>query len=278
MNGLMALVTAIFLFSSSILSSKVYDCFLFFNELELLKIRLEELYDHVDYFVLVESGESFRGNEKPYIFSENRDKFLKYLPKIIYIPVFDRQPGAGVWEREAFQRNCISRGLTGCSKRDVILISDLDEIPRNTILPWIKERLFKGVRGLCLEQKIYFFQLNRQTPTGLSWDNDFWFGTVATTYQTLLKHSPEALRMKGRRQELEKIYNAGWHFTYMGNIEGVRAKLQSFSHGDGDASSFTEEAYQSSLGQHPTVPVDESFPKYIFDHIEYYRSIGFLGG
>jgi beta-1,4-mannosyl-glycoprotein beta-1,4-N-acetylglucosaminyltransferase len=257
---------------------KIYDCFLFFNELELLKIRLEELDDDVDYFVLVESAETFRGHPKPFIFEENKFKFQKYLPKIIHIKVEERMPqGIGVWEREAFQRNCIARGLISCQGNDIILISDLDEIPRRTILPLIQEKLDQGAFGLSLEEKIYFFQLNRRTHSGLSWDNDLWFGTVATTYGNFVKHGAESMRIQGRTQSLEKIVNAGWHFTYMGNIDGVRAKIQSYSHGDGDISTLTEEAYQGFLNSHPAIPVDESFPQYIRDNLEYYRSIGFIG-
>jgi beta-1,4-mannosyl-glycoprotein beta-1,4-N-acetylglucosaminyltransferase len=256
---------------------RIFDCFLFFNELELLRVRLEELYDEVDYFVLVESAETFRGQPKPFLFDEKKFKFEKYLPKIIHIKVEDRKPEMGVWEREAFQRNCISRGLNSCEENDIILISDLDEIPRQTVMPLIREKLDQGIFGLALEEKIYFFQLNRRTPSGLSWDNDLWFGTVATKYENFIKHGAESFRIKGRTQSLEKIFNAGWHFTYMGNIESVRAKVQSYSHGDGDASGLSEEAYQGFLNAHPAVPVDDSFPKYIRDNLGYYKSIGFIG-
>lgn len=255
---------------------RIYDCFLFFNELELLKIRLEELFNDVDYFVLVESNETFRGNPKPYLFEQNKERFAKYLPKIIHIKVDDKNPHLGTWEREAFQRNCIARALTHCEPQDIVLISDLDEIPRHSILPIIRDRLDQGCLGLTLEEKIYFFQLNRQTPSHLSWDNDVWFGTVATTYEQFAKNGAEAMRVQGRTQALEKIYNAGWHFTYMGNLETVKAKLQSFSHGDGDTSQFTEEAFQQSLNSHPAVSVDETFPQYVRDHLDYYKSIGFI--
>ena len=130
--------------------------------------------------------------------------------------------------------------------------------------------------GLCLEQKIYFFQLNRQTPAKLSWDNDLWFGTIATTYAQFDAYGPQVFRVKGRSQSLEKVFNAGWHFTYMGNIEGLKAKLQSYSHGEGDATHVTQQVYQSCLDNHPAVPVDDSFPQYVRDHLDYYKSIGFI--
>ncbi len=117
-------------------AQKIVDCFLFFNELELLTVRLEELYDHVDYFVLVEAAETFRGNPKPYIFEENKARFQKYLSKIIHVKVEDRKPHYGVWEREGFHRNCIRRGLAFCKKNDIILMSDFGQFMYILIPPF----------------------------------------------------------------------------------------------------------------------------------------------
>src|SRR5690242_8981156 len=111
--------------------AKIYDCFLFYNEIELLKMRLEELNAAVDYFVLVESVETHKGDLKPLHFKENQHLFAEYLNKIIHIVVDERHPElTGLWEKENYHRNCISRGLKQCHPSDIILLSDLDEIPR----------------------------------------------------------------------------------------------------------------------------------------------------
>src|SRR5579862_2641213 len=162
-------LVVLFLLCSSISYGAVYDCFLFFNEIELLKMRLEELDEVVDYFVLVESAETQRGTEKPFYFTENKQLFEKYLPKIIHIAVEERHPELGLWERENYQRNCIARGLIHCRTEDVILISDLDEIPRPSLVREVKNNP-KHARNLsqysmALEMSIYFYQLNRQTAT-----------------------------------------------------------------------------------------------------------------
>lgn len=127
--------------------AKVYDCFTFFNELELLKVRLEELNDHVDYFVLVEAVETHRGDPKPLYFQENRHLFEKYLPRIIHIIVTERlspnqeDPVKGFWNREHLQREYIAKGLKNCEHLDIILISDLDEIPCTEALKKVKRQL-----------------------------------------------------------------------------------------------------------------------------------------
>ena len=66
---------------------KIYDGFIFFNELDLLDIRLNTMYDVVDYFILVESSVTHQGTPKPYIFEENKERFSKYLDKIIHIKI-----------------------------------------------------------------------------------------------------------------------------------------------------------------------------------------------
>src|SRR3989304_5300235 len=107
---------------------KVYDCVLFFNEPELLEIRLNELYKSVDKFVIVETIENFQGKLKPLYFEENRHLFKKFEDKIIHIALKERVNTNDPWDRKAFQRNQILRGLKQCRKQDIILFSDMDEL------------------------------------------------------------------------------------------------------------------------------------------------------
>lgn len=107
---------------------KIYDCFQFFNELDLLEIRLNVLNDHVDYFVLTESTVTFSGLNKPLYYQENKDRFEKFNDKIIHVVVEDT-PDGNPFERDVFQKNAIIRGLQDCEDDNIILTSDLDEIP-----------------------------------------------------------------------------------------------------------------------------------------------------
>jgi beta-1,4-mannosyl-glycoprotein beta-1,4-N-acetylglucosaminyltransferase len=90
---------------------KIYDCFTFYNELDLLELRLQELYDHVDHFVLVEANRTFQNNSKPFYFGENQHRFARYMDKIIHIQVNDMPESTDAWGREAHQRICDLRRL-----------------------------------------------------------------------------------------------------------------------------------------------------------------------
>ena len=116
---------------------KIFDCFKLLNELEILELRLMELYDVVDYFVIVESNKTHTGKEKEFNFENNKDNFKDYIDKIIYVKVEDLPNYSvnNIWEAENFQRNCIMRGLDGVANLgDKIIISDLDEIPNKKLL------------------------------------------------------------------------------------------------------------------------------------------------
>ena len=106
---------------------KIFDCFSYLDEDFLLDIRLNTLDSLVDYFVIVEGNMTWQNNYKKLRFNIN--KFSKFKDKIIYVPVEDMPDGDNPWLRENFQRNCIMRGLKKSSENDLILISDLDEIP-----------------------------------------------------------------------------------------------------------------------------------------------------
>ena len=106
---------------------KVYDCFSYWDEDLLLDLRLNILDKYVDYFVIVEGNKTWQNNPKKLQF--NIEKFKNFRDKIIYVPVQDMPGGDNPYKRENFQRNCISRGLKNAEDDDIILISDLDEIP-----------------------------------------------------------------------------------------------------------------------------------------------------
>ncbi|MBQ3945191.1 MAG: hypothetical protein II670_06210, partial [Alphaproteobacteria bacterium] len=120
-------------FSSSKDDMKVYDCFMFFNEFELLKLRFELLDSFVDYFVIVESEKTFKGETKSLLFKERMGEFEKYKDKIIYVcPQNIPQPVVTDeidWTIEKYQRESIVNGLEKCRAEDLIIISDVDELP-----------------------------------------------------------------------------------------------------------------------------------------------------
>ena len=113
----------------------VYDCFPFFNELDLLEIRLNELDAVVDKFVLVEATRTFQKEPKPLYYEENKERFKKFEHKIIHV-VVDEYPGffakfriPTAWDYDNHQKNQVKKALKDCKPDDDIIISDLDEIP-----------------------------------------------------------------------------------------------------------------------------------------------------
>ena len=106
---------------------KIYDCFSYWDEDLLLDLRLNILDKYVDYFVIVEGNKTWQNNAKELRFDINN--FINFKDKIIYVPVKNMPDGENPWLRENFQRNCIERGLTNSRPEDLIIISDVDEIP-----------------------------------------------------------------------------------------------------------------------------------------------------
>jgi hypothetical protein len=254
--------------------AKIYDCFMFFNELELLKMRLSELDPVVDHFVLVECVETQRGTPKALYFQENRHLFEPYLSKIIHVIVDERHPEMELWDREHYQRECIARGLEGCDAADTILISDLDEIPRPELVPSIASRIKKKGIVAC-QMSIYFYQLNRQTITGETWGGGPWIGTVIAPYKTVKRMGIQCLR--DNKMRFAKILNAGWHFTWMGGKDKIRQKMKSVVEGNPEAAEYISDAELDRwIKNHPVVPIDDTFPEYVRKNKDYLRSIGFI--
>jgi beta-1,4-mannosyl-glycoprotein beta-1,4-N-acetylglucosaminyltransferase len=234
---------------------KIYDTFLFFNELDLLEIRLTMLYPHVDYFVISECDYTFSGKQKPFYFDENKEKFSKFMDKIIhikhyntnehdYLPntynedkkkeVFDKlisnyllikntpetDNGKPHWCREYLQREYVGIGLSECNDEDIIIFSDLDEIPRPEIIAEIS--------NLNLNDNKYFLYT-----TGLQYyinnlSNTNWMGSVIASYGNIKNMSLNNLRK--HRGSYSPIENAGWHLSFMGGVERIKMKLDSYGH------------------------------------------------
>ena len=238
----------------------IYDCFTFFNEIELLKIRMNILKDVVDKFVIVEADKTLRGVPKAFNFEKIKAEFdNEYPDKIIYIkatncPVLENSKD---WAIEYFQRNSIMGGVYNCKAEDLIMISDIDEIPNPnilknlhdyTVIPINKSKNNKKIHlkqifsllgenkkflklntldyfleymSVALEQDLFYYYFNNKA-------NQKWYGTVLCKYKNL--RIPQQLR--NRREIMPYVKNAGWHFSYMGGIEQVKLKLSAIIEGD----------------------------------------------
>lgn len=197
---------------------KIYDCFKFFNELELLELRLLTLNDLVDYFVLVEANKTHTGNSKDFIFEQHKDEFSEYIDKIIYIKVEDLPDYTrdNIWIAENFQRNCISRGLRNASPGDKIIISDADEIPN----PHTIEKYIDSTIPVTMTQYLFYYYIN-------CLQTSLWCGSILTTVGDF--RSPQELRNMARDLEYNPVSNGGWHYSYMGGAERIKLKVENIA-------------------------------------------------
>jgi beta-1,4-mannosyl-glycoprotein beta-1,4-N-acetylglucosaminyltransferase len=199
----------------------IIDCFTFFNELDLLEVRLEELNNSVDYFVLVEANKTQSLKDKNYYFEDNKEKYSKFLHKIIHIKVDDCPSNdQNLWTMENFQRNCILRGLKDLNlkKSDMILISDLDEIPSSKVIDSLKLNKLTEPISVNMLFSAYFVNLVAKSIT--------WVGTVACPYDILNTYSPQQIRAnKDFFKRTSSI--SGWHLSWLGGYEKIYEKAMS---------------------------------------------------
>ena len=229
---------------------KIFDCFMYFDEEIVLDVRLNTLDQFVDYFVIVESKFTHKGNKRDLKF--NPDKFEKFKDKIIYL-VYNHQPSEiekinnedspdeiarkSLWNaiyRENGQRNYIEKGLNEANENDIILISDVDEIPN------LKNIEFKNVtkKIILFKQNMFYYKFNLHLP------NLIWTGTKGCRKKDLI--NPQWLRnikdrkysffrldtffSKNKYRSVRRIIDGGWHFTNIKNAEAIEHKLKSYLH------------------------------------------------
>ena len=229
---------------------KIYDCFMYFDEEVVLDVRLNTLNEFVDYFVIVESSFTHKGDPRKLKF--NHKKFEKFKDKIIYL-VYDREPNEiqkvlnedskiekdtkyilNAAYRENGQRNHIQKGLTNAEENDLILISDVDEIPNLSKLNFdkVKEKI------ILFKQDMFYYKFNLHLP------NLIWTGTKGCKKKDLI--NPQWLRnIKDRKYSffrvdtffskikyisIKIVNNGGWHFSNIKTPKEIEHKLRSYLH------------------------------------------------
>jgi hypothetical protein len=256
---------------------RIYDGFTFFNEFDLLELRLAELYEHVDYFILVESDHTFTNIPKPYYFEENRQRYSKFLDKIIHVKLRSAKYD-NPWENEFRQRNGILEGCYNAKPDDIIIISDVDEIHRVSAIEEIRN---SDDDVYALYNTFFYFKFNV-----LSTRPDCYIPNVLAAKMSILSNiTPQTLReardyfMKSPYQyadyKCRVIHHAGWHFSYLGDIEFVKRKLVSFSH----AAEHTKESMEhytveSEMYENEHrffVQLDDYFPKTLLNNLDKYH-------
>ena len=230
----------------------IFDCFPFFNELDLLEIRLRLLNEIVDKFVLIESNRTFSLKNKKLYYLENKKRFKKYENKIIHIIVKDtpalfnkffiptpksflrkllhkKRITLNAHDIDSFQRNMVTKGLSGCKDEDIVILSDVDEIPN----PKIISQIDPGNDRYALEMQNFCYYLNGK----LFEKNNLpvsWIGSSIIKYKNFRSFHAEAREARiltiSNDTSYKKIRNGGWHFGYLGGLEKVQYKIRSAAH------------------------------------------------
>lgn len=288
--------------------SRVYDCFSFYNELDMLEIRLNTLKDAVDYHVIAESPLTFRGQDKPLFFEQNRERYAQFADKIIHVVVEDYDnPGKyhpakvardnDVWIREGGQRNGTLRGLERADPMDWVLVQDMDEIPRPELVRRIAtDRMYR--RGL------YVFEMEfRQNRMNWGFDAPPWmFGTRMIEKRFLTTpHEMRIYKTKAHVKSMlpwlewraltmwkfksilfpQRLPNAGWHFSSMGDTDFIVNKHWTYAHYDvmkeetmnNEVVSKNLEAGMTHHGLTPIVHPLSDLPQYVQNNAEKYAHL-----
>lgn len=201
------------------ITQMVFDCFTFYNELDILEIRLNMLDGYVDKFVLIESDKTYTNVKKPLYYQENKMRYKKFHNKLIHVVVRDSPNVSHPWIIEHFLMAATKRGLTNAKPNDTIIVSNLDEIPNPKKILEYKN---KPGKMKVFEQEFFYYYLNFRST------NRKWLGPKMLKYKDFLnyqdayviRHSPNDVIIK----------EGGWHFSYMGGIKKIREKMATGSH------------------------------------------------
>lgn len=207
----------------NVIKRKLVDCFLFYDEIEMLTYRLHLLDDIVDQFMIVESTYSHKGLPKPLVFQENRHLFKAFESKIIHVVVEDSPyPSADFtkneqWKNENHQRIRISQEIVklGLGEEDLFTITDLDEIPDPSTLYKIKHGTIP-VAIHCLEMDMYYYNFRTRQTTR-------WYHPKICQYGVYERSglTTEEIRMSHR----PPIPRGGWHLSYFGDKYAIQRKI-----------------------------------------------------
>ena len=265
---------------------KLIDCFMYFDEDLVLDIRLNTLNEKVDKFIIAEATKNHAGEPKKLNFNIN--KFLKFKDKINYLIIDDLplnvKPFKKGWHenhvRYQFQRNALERGYKEFSDEDIIMISDIDEIPDPKKLKEFKiEKKYA-----CFLQKNFQSKLNLLNVS----DGD-WAGTRICQKKYL--RSPQWLRnLKLKRKffwnifgnKMQIINNGGWHFSFLKDPQSIKHKIMSYSHQEYNTDEFTntdlikekiskgKDLFNRDI-KYEKISINDNFPKYIINNKEKFK-------
>lgn len=232
--------------------SKIFDCFLYNGEDDLLNLRFNYLNSHVDYFVIVESCQTFQAKKKKFVFSKNSKLIQKFNKKIIYLKnnifandihdlkkkIHSQFPSVEinlnklnyfnkndlVWYLDSFHREIIIEAIKNkITDNDIFILSDIDEIPS---IKLISNGSFSKKKVNVLIQKEFRYFYNTLVSTS-------WKGTIITCWKLAKFYGLNNLRYLAKKgSNFKYINDGGYHFSSMGPINNIIKKLNQWSHSE----------------------------------------------
>jgi beta-1,4-mannosyl-glycoprotein beta-1,4-N-acetylglucosaminyltransferase len=239
---------------------KIVDCFIFYNELDMLLFRLYETCSFVDYWVLVESTKTFNGSPKPlfYDLNKNKKEFQMFQDRIVHIilnpdeeivPQYDlmtdvhkyRTLNPSVWHAEIFQRNSMERGIrklldeAKISLLDIAIFSDVDEIPAKSCFERNEDVITNWADiNWVLHLDFYYYTFHHKHST-------VWFTARVCRIDTFYRNGQSINDVRDRPNNYLHLRNGGWHFSYFGSPDYIRNKIENFSHQE-----YNQEEYKNA--------------------------------
>lgn len=276
---------------------KIIDVFPFFNELDILEIRLNVLDPYVDCFILSEATKTFSGIDKPLYYQENKNRFEKFNHKIIHNIVEDTTPPElHPYQRDVFQKDNIKKIiLKNISDDDIIIWSDIDEVPNPEAIQDLSS-YFEQNAIFHFAQENCMGYLNLVEIGGIiramvpDWDYEDrprWLGTKVFGKSILKKYTLSELRSKHESEKNYRIFPGGWHWSYVGSEglsveERVLKKIECAAHSELNTDQIKQNVARVKDNKDPLgrdyavyeiVPLDDSYPKYILDNKEKFASL-----
>lgn len=250
----------------------IYDCCMFFNEFEILNIRLHELESVVDKFVIIESNKTFSNKPKSLFLQEKKRFFSRWSEKMIVVAAtIDETAPVKI---ETAQRQAIWEVIKNHIKdQDIMMMSDVDEIPSASAVKIALGQIEHG--DICFVQDVCQYYLNRRLSCS-------WLGTRMVTPGAVRNMGSSMHTLRYKTPTLS-LCDAGWHFGYMGGAEQIKLKIQSFCHTELDQPQFTESEKINARIQTGADPFDRwkqsveilplhKMPKYVQDNPHIFAS------
>ena len=241
---------------------KIVDVFPFFDEFALLQLKLEEMADWVDHFVILEATQTFTGKPKPLRFQERRQDFARFADKIVHVPVEFPAHVDTPWAREFHQRDAALPALTQlCGEDDLVLVTDVDEILRREAIEGFNKQF------AIFEMPTYAYYFNLL----LAEEERFVRGAIwRAKYLQQIGLSTARLELLARTTK-HRVADAGWHFSSIREAADLPAKFQSYSHtqfAHHTADHFEALLARIRAGEEPGLvrrELDDSFPRALLD-------------